>query len=130
MKLEKDEELDEQEEIVVDLKSSPQSSEIIEINKPIEKKIDNGSLIPIISSLAYSISAILMILTNKILMTSYGWKYSGALFLFQNSCSFLMVGFLKFGGWIQVTDLKFDLIVQWIPVNLLFCLMLISNLKW
>eukprot|EP01091_Cochliopodium_minus_P019859 TRINITY_DN8481_c0_g1_i1.p1 TRINITY_DN8481_c0_g1~~TRINITY_DN8481_c0_g1_i1.p1 ORF type:complete len:346 (-),score=60.62 TRINITY_DN8481_c0_g1_i1:7-963(-) len=89
--------------------------------------LKNDSMMSIVSCIVYSLSSITMILTNKLLLTNFGWKYHGALFFFQNLCTFLMMGILKVGNFVQVRDFELPIVIKWIPVNILFCVMLLSN---
>lgn len=82
---------------------------------------------PIAASLAYSLCSIGMVLVNKVILSTYGLTYSMSLLLFQSACTAVLVYGLKRTGAVPVEDFRWATARAWLPINLLFLLMLYTG---
>ena len=87
----------------------------------------NDSFMAVASCFAYSAASMSMVFTNKILLTSYAFKFNGFLFLSQTLFTLALILVVKYSGRLQIKNLEYTTIMKWIPVNLIFILMLLSN---
>eukprot|EP01088_Endostelium_zonatum_P020266 TRINITY_DN7385_c0_g1_i2.p1 TRINITY_DN7385_c0_g1~~TRINITY_DN7385_c0_g1_i2.p1 ORF type:complete len:328 (-),score=38.32 TRINITY_DN7385_c0_g1_i2:19-1002(-) len=88
----------------------------------------SGSVVPIIACLCYAITSMMMTLVNKTLVsrTFYGFPSSELLILYQNSFAILLVLSSAVLGQVEI-KWKWSLAKRWIPINIIFLLMLITG---
>lgn len=96
---------------------------------PTKYKINlpKGSIQAIGTCLLYSTLSLSTTLTNKSLLTTYSFSYPIALLYWQYIVTSVLVVIAKLLGIISYPWPKMDTIVRWLPLNVLFCLMLVSN---
>jgi hypothetical protein len=84
---------------------------------------------PVLSCATYSLFSIAMVLGNKVIMTMFGFDCALLLLLFQAAFAVAMGAVLKRTNRMTFEDLQYRLAVRWLPVNILFCIMLYSGFK-
>mmetsp|Transcript_30967 Transcript_30967/g.52016 ORF Transcript_30967/g.52016 Transcript_30967/m.52016 type:complete len:366 (-) Transcript_30967:444-1541(-) len=72
------------------------------------------------SGIAYVSTSIAMVLTNKYVLSAFGFKSTNCLLLYQTFCCVVIVRALDFCGAIKLEPLSFKLIKVWAPVNFIF----------
>jgi GDP-mannose transporter len=80
----------------------------------------------LVAGLCYCAASGSMILLNKAALNPklYGWTAPNALLCFQCSLVVILVKLCEALGWAKLQPLKWDLVVVWLPVNLLFVAMI------
>jgi GDP-mannose transporter len=61
-----------------------------------------------------------MVLTNKYVLSAFGFKSTNCLLLYQTFCCVVIVRALDFCGAIKLEPVSFKLIKVWAPVNFIF----------
>ncbi|KAH9253977.1 hypothetical protein BASA81_008101 [Batrachochytrium salamandrivorans] len=80
------------------------------------------------SSIFYSVMSIAMILANKLILTTYQFDFPNVLLLLQCVMSLGLVFLGSQLGVLHVVDkIEKDKLLQWLPVNVFFLLMLLSG---
>lgn len=79
--------------------------------------------------MAYSATSIAMTLMNKIIVTSYGFRYNWLLLCMQSLVSALLQMALRRAKVVDFRDLTADRAKMWLPVNLFFVAMLYSSFR-
>ena len=81
------------------------------------------------SCLVYSAFSMTMVLANKVVVTSYGFKLAFSLLFFQS----LVAVAMALGGralkLFTFEDLRLTNMKRWIPINIMFCIMLFTGFK-
>ena len=70
-----------------------------------------------------------MVLANKLVVSTYVFKSTLVLLVFQNTCAVVMTLGGRAVGWLSFEQFHRRTALQWLPVNLLFCLMLFTGFK-
>ncbi len=81
------------------------------------------------SCLVYSLFSMSMVLVNKLVVTTFGFKLAFSLLFFQSLCAVGMALGGRAVGFISFEDLKWPNMKRWIPINILFCVMLLTGFK-
>ena len=70
-----------------------------------------------------------MVLVNKLILTTYKYKYPMVLLFFQNFCSLLLLRLASALGFLPNFSpiMKKDKVMKWLPVSVLFVLMLLTG---
>lgn len=90
-------------------------------------KLPKGSVQAIGSCLLYSTLSLSTTLTNKSLLTTYSFSYPFALLYWQYIVTAVLVVLAKLLGIISYPWPQMETVVRWLPLNMLFCLMLVTN---
>lgn len=90
-------------------------------------KLSKGSIRAVGTCLLYSTLSLSTTLTNKSLLTTYSFSYPFALLYWQYIVTAALVIAAKFMGIINYPWPQKETVVRWLPLNALFCLMLVSN---
>eukprot|EP00924_Labyrinthula_sp_SR-Ha-C_P000601 snap_masked-scaffold_27-processed-gene-4.46-mRNA-1 protein AED:0.11 eAED:0.11 QI:0/0/0/1/1/1/2/0/381 len=77
--------------------------------------------------LLWSSCSISMVLLNKIILTSFDFKFNTFLLIYQNSLCVLLLKLFKFFGWIEFESLEADKVKAWLPLDFFFVLMLLTG---
>jgi hypothetical protein len=80
-----------------------------------------------LSCLVYSAFSIIMVLANKLIVTNFGFDSTLVLLVFQNACAVVMTLGGRFAGWLSFEQFQLRTAIQWLPVNILFCIMLFTG---
>jgi GDP-mannose transporter len=75
----------------------------------------------------YSSFSIAMTLVNKIILTTYGFPYPMILLLIQNSTCVVLLWLARQAGVAQFESINLSSLVAWVPLNILFVLMLLTG---
>lgn len=70
-----------------------------------------------------------MVLANKAVVTTFEFKLAFTLLFFQSLCAVLMALGGRLAGLITFEDLKAANLKRWLPINILFCVMLLTGFK-
>ena len=81
----------------------------------------------IFSALAYSSMSISMVLANKLVLSTYNFEYPNVLLLLQCVTSLGCVQLARQLGLVEIDRIEKEKVVQWLPVNVFFLLMLLSG---
>ena len=81
----------------------------------------------LLSALAYSLMSISMVLANKLILSTHNFDYPHILLLLQCVTSLSFVYFGRHLGLVEIDKLDRLKLLQWLPVNLFFLLMLLSG---
>jgi GDP-mannose transporter len=84
---------------------------------------------PALSIAAYSVCSVSMILVNKLVMDTYGIDHPMGLLFLQNLCALLIVAAAKHFGYVAYPDFDVQVVRKWLPLTVLFVLMLFTSLK-
>lgn len=82
-----------------------------------------------LSCLVYSTFSIVMVLANKLVVSSFEFRATLVLLVFQNTCAVVMALAGRALTWLSFENFTLRTAVQWLPVNILFCLMLYTGFK-
>ncbi len=82
-----------------------------------------------LSCLVYSTFSIVMVLANKLVVSSFEFRATLILLVFQNTCAVVMALVGRAMAWLTFENFTLRTAVQWLPVNVLFCLMLYTGFK-
>eukprot|EP00730_Choanoeca_flexa_P012503 TRINITY_DN4336_c0_g1_i1.p1 TRINITY_DN4336_c0_g1~~TRINITY_DN4336_c0_g1_i1.p1 ORF type:complete len:320 (+),score=61.25 TRINITY_DN4336_c0_g1_i1:140-1099(+) len=85
-----------------------------------------GAVMPII---AYCLSSMSMIYTNKLVLSTYGFPYAATLLLFQSSVAVGCLVLLSAFSFIKLEPFSFETAKKWSPVTIFFGLMLYTGSK-
>jgi len=83
--------------------------------------------VAVLSCLAYSACSISMTLVNKVILTTYHFKYHMLLLSYQNGTCVVLLQAAKYMGWIGFESIDKKKLVAWIPLNFLFVGMLLTS---
>lgn len=89
--------------------------------------LSQQALVGIIACLVYSLCSMSMTLVNKAIFSSFQFQFPIFLLFFQHVFTVCLARIAKFRGIIDFTELKWDIVKIWYPVNLLFIGMLVSG---
>lgn len=81
----------------------------------------------IASCLLYSSMSLTTILTNKGVLTSFGFTYAFSLLFWQHLVTVLAVAGARWSGYVSFEMPSRSVVLKWIPLNAIFCMMLLSN---
>lgn len=80
-----------------------------------------------LSSLAYSFCSISMVLANKMIVSGYDFSAPYMLCFLQNLVAFLAVYLARGAGAIEAEEFNLHKMRLWLPVNIVFTLMLLTS---
>lgn len=80
-----------------------------------------------IAVIMWSTCSISMILMNKVILTTYSFEYNVLLLLYQNSLCVIVMFVAKTMGFIELEELKFKKVKNWLPLDVFFVFMLYSG---
>lgn len=81
------------------------------------------------STLLYSVFSISMTLVNKVILSQYHFTQHMALLMFQNGTCVVLLLVARRMGWVSFKPLVRDKVLLWLPLNVLFVMMLLSSFK-
>ncbi|PRP74270.1 hypothetical protein PROFUN_12017 [Planoprotostelium fungivorum] len=87
----------------------------------------NPNYLPTIACLLYSLASISMTLSNKAMFQTFHFNFPIFTLMWQNVFTIALMYVLERLGYITFKELKKDIAQVWLPVNLLFILMLVSG---
>ena len=82
-----------------------------------------------LSCLVYSAFSIVMVLGNKLVATTFGFKATLFFLVSQSACAVIMALAGRGLGWLSFENFNTRTAAQWLPVNILFCCMLYTGFK-
>jgi GDP-mannose transporter len=88
------------------------------------RKLPPEAYVGVIACLCYSAFSMSTTLTNKILFQFFHFPYPLVLLLYQNVFTLVLCLAARYFGFIQFPGLQKEVVKDWIPVNILFILML------
>jgi hypothetical protein len=81
----------------------------------------------VLACILYSFCSISMVIVNKLILTSYEFKYPMVLMLHQNLVSIGLLRFAKWMKWVDFEPLVTEKVKAWLPLNVFFVTMLLSG---
>jgi hypothetical protein len=81
----------------------------------------------VLSCLLYSFCSISMVIVNKLILTTYEFKYPMVLMLHQNIMSIGLLRFAKWAKWVDFEPMVASKVKVWLPLNFFFVAMLLSG---
>jgi len=81
----------------------------------------------IVACLLYSVCSMLMTFSNKIVLSSFEFKWPMLLMAYQHVFTVIFVQVAQAFGFITVEPLQWKLVKKWLPCNILFVAMLLSG---
>ncbi|GBG23893.1 Cullin-3A [Hondaea fermentalgiana] len=82
---------------------------------------------PITSCLLYSVSSISMVIGNKLILSTFNFKYEMVLLLAQNLISLSLLRLARALGWYKFEDFELRKALRWFPLNFFFVGMLLTG---
>jgi hypothetical protein len=82
-----------------------------------------------LSCLVYSTFSVVMVLANKLVVSTFEFRATLLLLVFQNSCAVVMAVGGRALGFLSFENFSLRTAVQWLPANVLFCAMLFTGFK-
>jgi len=79
------------------------------------------------SCVAYSLFSIGMTLVNKVILTTYKFEYHMVLLLYQNGACVVLLLIARWLGLAKFEQVETDKLISWIPLNILFIMMLLTG---
>lgn len=89
--------------------------------------IRNSNAVPIASCVCYALASIAVTLTNTALLTSFGFPFAFALLVWQHVMTVGLVVAARVVGVVSFDLPAAGVAARWVPLNVIFCLMLLSN---
>mmetsp|Transcript_23160 Transcript_23160/g.37296 ORF Transcript_23160/g.37296 Transcript_23160/m.37296 type:complete len:310 (-) Transcript_23160:1360-2289(-) len=86
-----------------------------------------GKRYPITSCLMYAVTSIAMVLFNKIILTSFNFKYEMVLLFAQNLICMVLLRIARTMGLCSFEDFDMRKAVHWLPLNVFFVFMLLTG---
>lgn len=81
------------------------------------------------SCIVYSACSVSMTLVNKAVTSSFGFRFNSTLLLIQGSVTTILLLLSSALGFIKLEPLTAKRVKQWLPINVLFILMLFTSFK-
>lgn len=97
--------------------------------QPLSATKSSGQAEVFASIVCYSTCSISLILLNKLVIGTYGLNYPMGLLFLQNLCAFGLVAGCKAAGLISYPAFDMRVVRKWIPLTVLFVLMLWTSMK-
>ncbi|KAI9338010.1 GDP-mannose transporter into the lumen of the Golgi [Obelidium mucronatum] len=82
---------------------------------------------PMIAILAYCLTSNLMVLANKVIMSTFGFKHAFLLLAFQTLITLLVFLVLAYAGFIKHRQFNIEDATKWMPVTMSLVLMIYSG---
>lgn len=101
--------------------------DIKEYDKPAVHKTFLGLPAPLFSGLCYCAVSATMVLLNKHSLAGFEFNAPSALLFFQCALAVVLVKVCELCGLVQLQPLKRDLVMVWLPVNIIFVAMIGSS---
>ncbi|EFN52092.1 hypothetical protein CHLNCDRAFT_32701 [Chlorella variabilis] len=79
-----------------------------------------GLPVSVVSAVCYCLASMMMVLLNKVALSSFHFKSANALLFFQCLLCVVAVQACKAAGLVKVEPFSYDIVRVWLPVNLVF----------
>jgi len=98
-----------------------------EMDQVEERKGFSLCSLAVLSCVLYSIASISMVLSNKLILTTFQFKYDMVLLFIQNCMSTILLRAARSLGWCEFEEFEARKALDWLPLNFFFIGMLLTG---